>query len=156
MKHFLVGLIFGFLCCPNVQPENIKEEKNSDNNVFYYSLPTSGDSICIAWVLDSEARGESLRGGRAVLDVVLSRMHLRHKSACEVVRERGQFSGYTRKTKIRVTEKMLTRAEEIYNMEPVFRSDCEYFHNTSVNPNWKGMAFCAKIGKHKFYRRKYV
>ena len=108
---------------------------------------------CLAWIVWSEARGEPLRGKRAVLDVVKARMKASGQSACSVVSSPHQFSGYKKGMKIKVSEKQLTEYREVVSMSPV-AANCNYFHNTSVNPHWaKGMKFCIRVGRHLFYKQ---
>ena len=114
----------------------------------------SSDRACLAWVIDSEARGESLRGARAVLDVVLARSKNRKLTPCEVVAQRRQFSGYRPGVFNNISEEALTRYEVVRKMAPVAAS-CQYFHATYVSPPWiTGMRRCTKVGNHIFYKPK--
>ncbi len=111
-------------------------------------------SQCLAWVTYSESRGEPLRGSRAVLDVIYTRMQARHMTVCEVVMQKGQFSGYREGRKLVTNEDMLTRLREASRIEPVARG-CMYFHAISVRPLWaKKMKKCIAIGHHVFYKEK--
>lgn len=119
--------------------------------------PTS-DDICLAWVVKDEARGESQRGQKAVLDVVMKRMETRKLTACEVVKQPKQFSGYKQGTELRlhenVSEEDLTKLYELYRMEPVVKNS-EYFHAEYVKPAWrKKYERIKQIGKHIFYNQK--
>ncbi len=111
-------------------------------------------SECLSWVLNSEARGEPLKGSRAVLDVVYERMARKDITACQVVMEKGQFSGYKIGMKLAINEDMLTRLEEASRIEPVAKG-CTHFHARNVSPTWaKSMTKCASVGGHIFFREK--
>lgn len=110
------------------------------------------DEACLAWVIHDEARGESLRGARAVLDAVLIRMKQRKKTACEVVKEPAQFPGYRDGSFKSINQEMLTRYEVASKMSPVV-ANCPFFHATYVSPVWRWkMERCKQIGKHIFYK----
>jgi spore germination cell wall hydrolase CwlJ-like protein len=120
--------------------------------------PTPADDVCMAWVVHDEARGESVAGQRAIIDIVLKRMEKRHLTACEVVKEKFQFSGYKRGMEIKlhenVSEKELAILYELYKMPPVVKSS-EYFHAQYVKPTWRSKFERIKqIGKHIFYKEK--
>lgn len=122
------------------------------SRVFYKLLPTEKD--CLAWVIHDEARGEPLRGARAVLDAVLARAKKRQKPVCEVVSEPRQFSGYSPEKIFFVDEKMLQRYREVAELRPVAEG-CDYFHATYVKPRWRySMKVCRQVGKHIFYKEK--
>src|SRR5438874_2634398 len=117
-------------------------------------VPILSDEKCSAWVVWDEARGEPLKGARAVLDAVLARMHKRNKTACEVVKERYQFQGYKPGAIQKVPDEALTRYEAVRKMPPV-TANCEYFHATYVHPAWRlKMRRCKQVGKHIFYQPK--
>ncbi len=114
------------------------------------------DTLCLAWVVQDEARGEPVKGQKAVLDVVLKRMEVRHLSACEVVKQPSQFSGYKQGMEIKLYENVslesLTKLHELCKMEPVVKNS-EYFHAQSTKPSWRNkMKRVVQIGKHIFYR----
>ena len=152
MRKFLVAMFLTFLVVSNVQPENLPP--SFDRIQIEQGLPISQDSICIAVALDKEARGEPIRGVRAVLDVILKRMDKRNKTACEVVKEKGQFSWYSKRFKFKADEKMLTMAEEVFKMKPVM-PDAEYFHSTNVQPGWH-LRKLGRVGHHIFYKERIV
>ena len=109
------------------------------------------DDTCLAWVIDNEARGEPLRGQRAVYDVVKHRMEIRRLTACEVVKEPYQFSGYHRGMRLTATEEMLQRLSKVRRIAPV-AGNATYFHSNKVKPTWAHkMKRILTIGKHAFY-----
>lgn len=109
------------------------------------------DDICMAWVINDEARGEPVRGQRAVYDVVKHRMEIRKLTACEVVKEPYQFSGYHRGMRLTATEEMLQRLSKVRRIAPV-ASNATYFHSNKVRPKWAHkMKRILTIGKHAFY-----
>lgn len=120
--------------------------------------PIDQNLVCKAWVVKDEARGESMKGQRAVLDVVLKRMSTRHLTACEVVMQESQFSGYKKGVEIalhkNVSEKDLDKYTEVDKMGSQC-SECTHFHATYVKPNWRNkMKRLLQIGKHVFYEEK--
>ncbi len=115
--------------------------------------PRYVDEICLAWVINDEARGEPLRGARAVYDVVKHRMVVRKKTACEVVKERNQFSGYRPGMYMHVDALMMERLWKVQRMRAVVPR-AEYFHATYVKPSWAArMKQKLKIGLHVFYEK---
>lgn len=109
------------------------------------------DDICLAWVIDNEARGESILGQRAVLDVVKNRMATKKLTACQVVKEPYQFSGYHKGMKLKATKEMLHRLDDVSKMKPVVPS-ATYFHAKYVRPSWAAkMKRILTIGRHIFF-----
>lgn len=108
----------------------------------------------MAWVINDEARGEPLRGQRAVYDVVKHRMEIRKLTACEVVKEPYQFSGYHRGMRLTATEEMLQRLSKVRRIAPV-AGNATYFHSNKVHPSWASkMKRILTIGKHAFFELK--
>ncbi len=109
----------------------------------------ANDTACMAVAIHKEASGEGLFGEKAVLDVIQQRMKEKHKTACQVIKEPGQFSWSTEN--ISPTKKQLTRYKFVASIPPVVKG-ARYFHNTSVSPKWaRKMKVKAKIGRHYFY-----
>lgn len=109
--------------------------------------------MCKALTIYKEANTESLAGKRAVLDVIQNRMKRQNKSACLIIKQPKQFSWHKSGMKLHATKDMLTTFYRIDKMTPVYKN-AEFFHNTSVHPNWKGLRMVGKIGRHIFYERK--
>lgn len=100
------------------------------------------DEACLKWALWKEARGESKVTMRAVLDVIHNRMAKYQLSACDVLKQRGQFP-WRRRGEIKTVDFAFT---SVYNtvsqMEPVLSSEYIYF-NHRRHPWGKGTT---KIG----------
>lgn len=112
------------------------------------------DIQCLAFVTYDEARGEPVKGRKAVLEAVRTRMKLQGKTACEIVAQPKQFSGYKRYSFYYVDEKMLTMAVEADKIASSVKG-CPYFHATRVQPKWaENMVKCGTIGKHTFLKEK--
>ncbi len=110
----------------------------------------SNESNCLAVAIHKEASGEGLFGQRAIVDVIQERMKEKHKTACQVIKEPGQFSWSTEN--ISPTKKQLTRYKFVASIPPVVKG-ARYFHNTSVSPKWaRKMKVKAKIGRHYFIK----
>ena len=123
-------------------------------NALEQPASLSADERCIAWAIHDEARGEPLRGARAVMDVILKRMATRGKSACEIIAQPGQFSGYRHNFVKNISSKSLARFLKVRSMQPVVK-DAEYFHAEYVQPGWaRGVEVVAKIGRHVFYKER--
>jgi len=141
MRIFLATLsviLLSLLTVSNVAPSAIDLEAQA--------------TYCKAYTVMREAGGESLKGKRAVLDVVENRMRLRNLSACQVMSQRGQFSFFTKTTQVRIPKEALTDYFRVANMRRVLRKDVEYFHNVDVTPEWAGsMINVGNIGRHRFY-----
>ena len=119
------------------------------------SAQAYSESECLAYTLYKEANTEILRAKRAVYDVLLNRMRIRDKTACEIVKEKGQFSWYKRGMKLKVTEDMLTELDNVSSMKPVLPRNAQYFHNKSVKPEWaRKLKRVTVIGGHTFYSEK--
>ena len=109
----------------------------------------SNDEACLAVAMHKEASGEGLLGQRSILDVIQQRMKDKHKTACQVIKEPGQFSWDT--TDVKATKQQLTRYRFIAKIPPVVH-EARYFHSVKARPSWaKKMRVKAKIGKHLFY-----
>lgn len=142
MKKVALALLLSFVTASLAVPANVPIAR----------VPVvSHEDVCLAWVVDDEARGEPIRGQRAVYDVVKHRMATRKLTACEVVKERGQFSGYHQGMRMRATEEMLQRLKKLRRIAPVV-SNASYFHNSTVKPTWASkMQRILTIGRHIFY-----
>ncbi len=111
------------------------------------------EDVCLAWVMYDEARGESVEGQRAVIDVILARTKSRHLSICAVVMERGQFSGYHPGVFSKVDNSQLTQLYRVRRMPPV-AENAEFFHSEDVKPTWRmKMKRMLQIGRHIFYKQ---
>jgi spore germination cell wall hydrolase CwlJ-like protein len=124
---------------------------------------------CLAEAMYYEARGEGVRGEKAIADVVFNRMHsgLYPRSICGVVHEGAgieggcQFSftcnGEMLATKTRhdwVRARVLAAAI----ISGVIKLDDETggaisYHANYVDPDWSNMVRTVQIGNHIFYRR---
>lgn len=140
MKYLIAAILMVIVTVPLAAPQK----------VAYKPIPSWR---CLAWVVHDESRGEPLKGSRAVLDVVKKRMKDSGKSACEVVAEHRQFSGYGKKWLYEdVDEVALLRYKRVAEMKPV-AVECKYFHATNVRPAWATkMKPCYRVGKHIFYK----
>lgn len=89
-----------------------------------------------------------------MLDAILTRIKKRNKTACEVVAEPSQFSGYRPFVTFKVDDKMLANYEKISKLPPVVVG-CDHFHANYVRPKWASkMKRCKKVNNHIFYKEK--
>lgn len=142
MKRLFLALILCFICLPLSTPQKVE-----------YKPPEAWR--CMAWVVHDESRGEPLRGARAVLDVVLWRMKKTGKSACEIVAQPKQFSGYKgERVLYELSDEALARFVRVAKMKPV-AVQCTHFHAVYVRPAWATkMTRCYQIGRHVFYKER--
>ncbi len=120
--------------------------------------------ICLALAIYHEARGEPTAGKHAVAEVVVNRAETRKKDFCDIVFERNQFS-WTRNSRWKQHHKdekswqdSLRIANLHLNGSPTnYTKGSEYFCSSSMNMSraW-GARKMATIGRHTFYKKKYI
>lgn len=146
MKKVLLTLLLALWCTELAIPATIVHKP-----IEALKRPPS-ESECMAMAIYREARGESLRGQKAVLDAIHTRMRQRHLSACEVVMEYKQFSGLKKYMLFDIPKEALTNYENVVKL-PVVVKDCAYYHATYVRPEWANkMIICKQLGLHIFYK----
>lgn len=134
------------------------------------------DEQCLTANVYFEARGESLRGMRAIADTTLNRTkHTAFKgqdTVCKVVFAKGQFSWTFQLPKKRIQkvlnadltgfksedvsayQKASQVAVQALNNEPMSRLPpwVVNFHTVQSSPDWSSkMRYYATIGNHRFY-----
>jgi hypothetical protein len=132
---------------------------------------TQSEAHCLATAIYFEARGESLRGQRAVAEVILARTRVpgRPKTICGVVYEGStrasgcQFS-FTcdRIPDVVRTRKLWLRAQRVAAQVMRTRGrgktvsrGATFYHADYVSPSWASrMVKVAQIGQHVFYKPK--
>ncbi len=150
MMRWIVGLLLSIVCSTISIPPPIAWKPEPVKTAL---KRPHADDRCLAWVLWSEARGEPLEGARAVYDVIHTRMKIRKLSACQVVRQKFQFSGYKPGMTLKVDENAWDRLTKVRQMKPV-ASGAEYFHATYVQPIWAvEMKRIKQVGNHIFLRK---
>lgn len=111
------------------------------------SVPDPGFA-CLATAVYYEARGEPLKGQRAVVDVVIHRAWKSGKNFCEVLTQKQQFQ-WTKKHAMRYD--LDTLLDEVAQHPRVLKNEnFLFFHSTSVKPIWAAKMSCKKIGNHYF------
>jgi len=110
---------------------------------------------CKSLILFKEGNLESLKGQRAILDVVETRMRKENKSACQIMKQPSQFSWYNKKKHYVVDKDMVARYYQVNRMKPVFR-EAEFFHSVKIRPKWnyRKLVKLGRVGGHIFYRSK--
>ena len=61
-------------------------------------------TTCLSEAVYFESRGEGTTGMNAVAYVILNRTRLKHKTICEVIHQRGQFSFYNLHRRLEVRD----------------------------------------------------
>lgn len=115
---------------------------------------------CLAGAVYFESKGEPLRGQLSVAEVILNRMRSGRfpKSACGVVKQRGQFS-FVRGGRIPAIARgslAWKRAVAIAHIAREGLADggaprALFFHARYVSPRWR-LTRVAAVGNHIFYR----
>lgn len=127
---------------------NCNAKMKHKRNVF-------SEEQCLLSAIVYEAGGESVRGKKAVMQVVKNRAKIRQLTICKVISEHHQFSWYGKKPIKKLTKSFKQLLQELEQMDEVFDGVAiEYFHNTSVKPAWaKKLHYVGRVNKHKFYKR---
>lgn len=114
---------------------------------------------CIAVALWFEARGESIEGQRAVLDVILHRKLQSKKSACRVLEMPGQFPWWTGEW-VPTTPAMRKMLERVQAHPRILKDEkVQFFYSLTVlkkPPYWAAAMDCEPIGNHAFCKLKGV
>lgn len=115
---------------------------------------------CLALNVYHEARGESVRGQRAVAAVTLNRVRSPKfpSSICAVVWQPRQFSWtHTRRSYFPGDDAAWRKALEVAreSLEPEVAGVHEnvlYYHSKRVRPRWtRNVRFVERVGSHLFY-----
>lgn len=133
---------------------------NQDDAVEMLSTMNK-ELICLAKVVDDEARGESYNGKVAVASVVMNRVNSGQfpDTICGVANQRWkgvcQFSGMCKNKQKRFDAISLKVAYNVFiegsHKDPT--KGATHFHNNTVSPNWSNIyARTVRIGNHTFYR----
>ena len=111
---------------------------------------------CLAKTIYHEARGEPVKGQRAVAIVTVNRaLHPDFPSSiCKTVYQKGQYSWTSQKLKV-VDKAAWAKAKDmayhvLNDYENLKSFKALYFHSATVAPAW-GRKRIAKIGNHVFY-----
>lgn len=83
---------------------------------------------CLHWVIHKEARGETTKVQRAVVDVVMNRAKLYGIPICDVIKQRGQFP-YVRFGIKLVDRKLRLKYNDVIRMCKVLDSRYLYFNH---------------------------
>jgi N-acetylmuramoyl-L-alanine amidase len=116
---------------------------------------------CLAGAVYFEAKGEPLRGQLTVAQVILNRIHSGRfpRSACGVVKQRGQFS-FVRAGRFPPIARASDAWRKAVAIADIARRDLAdggapralFFHARSVSPGWHRLTRIASVGNHVFYR----
>lgn len=118
------------------------------------SLRSWTDNQCLATALHYEARGEPLKGKRAVYDTVVNRMLASGRSACSVVMQRGQFSWSKNKPLLKYDLRQQEMMGEVLS-HPVVLKESGYTHFYSGRkPAWARGMVCKRIDMQTFCKGK--
>lgn len=124
------------------------------------SVELNNEMNCLAEAVYNESGAEPIQGKMAVARVIINRKESGQfpNSLCGVVNQKGQFT-YQRGRGIRKGgEKQWADAKAVARIatKGLFADvakEALFFHNTRVNPRWRGMKRIAQIGAHIFYKK---
>ena len=109
------------------------------------------EMACLTSLVHYEARGESIKGQQAVVHVVFNRMKAYNLTACQVVRQPGQFS-WVKAHKVRLLDQYTPIVESVSGDED-FTDGALYFrHKKSRTTLGKKAKHTVTIGNHTFWR----
>lgn len=108
------------------------------------------DIICLVSAIYHEARGEPVKGKRAVLEVVLHRAERYGKSVCEVVAQKRQFPWFQKKGLVPLNSETLLHYNQALEHEPVLRDENTLWFFSGPRPVWSYKMKCRKEGRHWF------
>jgi spore germination cell wall hydrolase CwlJ-like protein len=114
----------------------------------------SADDRCLANAIYYEARGEPLRGRRAVLEVIQHRMIDTGKTACAIIREPQQFSWFRHKPLMPMTYELLEMLTEVKQADKVLNNEKYKNFHSGKSPSWARKMLCRKISNHTFCKPK--
>lgn len=109
-------------------------------SAFSFAAPT--EESCIAWMLYKEARGESIKVQRAVLDTLKNRMLLSNRYACEELHKEGAYPYFKYGVK-KVNSEWMKHYKEVDKLPRVLDNSFIYFNNTRHSFGRD----CKKLGK---------
>jgi spore germination cell wall hydrolase CwlJ-like protein len=119
----------------------------------------ASDEVCTKAAVFAEARGESLKGMRAVQQVVINRARRQGVSPCRVVKSPHQFSFYKRGMNLTKLGKddsqFLTRFHKARRMRAVLTEDYTHYYRKDIHPSWAKRMQCDKVvGRQVFCRER--
>lgn len=107
---------------------------------------------CKIAAIKYEADQNNERDKKMVLSVITNRQRLLHKSACQIVLAKNQFSFVNKYTDWKYSEKQLQEYWKLVTMSPVVGRDVTHFHKVGVKPVWRlKMKRKGLVGKHYVY-----
>lgn len=119
------------------------------------STDPSTDVQCLGSAVYYEARGESLLGQKAVVEVILNRVKRRGLSICEVVLQNKQFSFVSRRTQWLSEEASEKVLKALSRVSEAVGKCATHYHNHTVQPKWaQAFVILRVIGGHIFYGRR--
>lgn len=104
---------------------------------------------CLSNALYWESRGESIKGQKAVADVVTNRTVKSGKSVCEVVAEPRQFAWYSKKPLLPLDSNMRKLLTDTASVRTILSLEHYYFYS-GKKPAWSRKMICKKIERHNF------
>jgi spore germination cell wall hydrolase CwlJ-like protein len=126
--------------------------------VFY--MPTFAEAIperhekCLASAVYHEARGESTKAQRAVVDVIVHRAVESGMTYCQVVSEKSQFSWYKRHGIKRYDTDQKELLYSALTHKRVLKDENFKFFYSGRRPRWALHMACKPIGKLTFCKEK--
>lgn len=116
------------------------------------------DIHCAKAITYLEARGEGVKGIKAVRQVIANRARKSEQGMCKVVRKKAQFSSYKpgmSLKSVRTDKKFLQAWEDSSTMPPVLTKEYTHFFRRDVKPEWSRKMKCDRVvGHHVFCKER--
>lgn len=127
-------------------------EINSPYIMTIYNL-TEEEKELIYKITYAESGNQTIEGQRAVIEVILNRIHSEHypNTVEEVLSQQGQFSTWKKIEYIEYNEEQIKALELVYREEPILNdSNYMYFNSTPFKSTQDNI----QIGDHWFGKQK--
>lgn len=119
-------------------------------------------ATCLAFAIYMESKSEPIKGQQAVAEVVLNRAKDSRfpDNLCDVVRQKGQFSWYSRKLDITNKPKAVNKeqweiahrvAQEQLVRKTNYTNGSVFFNTRNLGVRYKTNNKACRIGNHLFY-----
>jgi len=163
LKSLAVALLISLAAPLNVCWA-IQTEKHAKTMVKSPVIHVS-DEQCLATTIWRESGNQSFRGQMLVAAVVVNRMKHHKMTACQVVRQRGQWSWFKGEHSLALTQQSkmyLGMARQILLdvkhgkfVNYAGKHNIMWFHSKQVSPRWKkSVKMVVAEGNHYFYAKR--
>lgn len=110
------------------------------------------DDECLASAVFYEANTEGVQGQRAIYDVIVNRVNHSGKTACQVIKQKYQFSWWPKNPIKKCTKEMKALLTKVKNHHKLLSSEIMWFFHKDIRPKWSKNMVCKQIKNHMFCR----